>query len=180
MVAQDIPKARRPRGIGAVLTLRCRLCGFGSLLAQGLAAQLIVLLPKARTAFWGDTAANLYATGYLRWGGEAWRPFFWALDKAQVSTFGRAMPLGVLQTYGLFELLQNRLAYKLLLIARTLLASALLGITARRLGATPVRAALVSALPAVVWQLHVLARPVDVLRRLHADTCIYAGASMLG
>jgi hypothetical protein len=160
VVAQDIPKAGRPRGIGAVLTLPARLERFGSLLVLGLVAQLIVLLPVVRTAYWGDDAANAYTTGYLRWGGKPWWSFFWASNKAQVTTFGRPMPLGVLQTYGLFDVLHSRLAYKLLLIALTLLGSALLGLVARRLGATPARAALIGALPAVVWQLHLLHDPL--------------------
>jgi hypothetical protein len=179
VVAQSIPPARRPRGIRTVLSLPARFDRFGSLLALGLAAQLIVLLPVARTAFWGDDAANAYTTGYLRWGGKAWWPFFWASNQAQVRVFGRPMPLGVLQTYGLFDVLHSRLAYKLLLITLTLLASALLALVARRLGATPARAALISALPAVVWQLHLLHDPLMSYVGLMQMLVIYAAASML-
>ena len=89
------------------------------------------------------------------------------------------MPLGVLQTYGIFGLLQDRLAYKLVLIALTLVASGMVALLVRRLGATPEVAALSAALPAAIWQVHLLHDPLISYAGLMQAVTIYMCGAML-
>ncbi len=168
------PWLRRLAGLGARLPRT-----FPSLLSLGIVAQLVVLLPSAGTPYWGDDNSNAYIAGYLHWIGERWWPFIWAANKAQWTGPGRPMPLGVLQTYGVFYLMHDRVAYKLLLIALTLIASAMVALLVRRLGASPPIAALAAALPAVAWQLHLLHDPLLSYAGLMQAVTIYASGAML-
>jgi hypothetical protein len=145
---------------------------FPGLVGLALAAQLIVLIPVLSTAFWEDDDANSYINGYLRLIGRHFWPFVWSANKLQVSHFGRPMPLGVLQTYGVFAVIHDRMIYKALLIALTLLAL-------RRLGQSAAFCALATALPAGIWQLHLIHDPLISYVGLVQTITIYTCASVL-
>jgi hypothetical protein len=163
----------RPRRVAAALE------NFPLLLGIALAAQLVVLSPVANTGYWNDDDANAYITGYVRWLGDHFWHFIWTANKLQVNHFGRPMPLGVLQTYGIFDVMHDRVLYKLMLIALTLLASAMLALVVRRLGASPPVAALAAGLPAVVWQLHLLHDPLISYVGLVQTVTVYTCGAIL-
>ena len=173
--------AERPStGARRAINRRRLLDSFPLLLGVALLAQLIVLLPVLHTAFWQDDDANAYISGYLRWIGQGWWHFFWTANKLQVNTLGRPMPLGVLQTYGAFLVFHDRIAYKLMLILLTLIASGMIGLVVRRLGASAGIAALAAALPAVCWQLHLLHDALISYTGLVQAVTIYSmGATLL-
>jgi hypothetical protein len=166
------PAARQRRLAGT-------LDRFDVLVGLALTAQLVVLLPVLSTAFWEDDAANSYIVGYLRFIGRHFWPFVWTSNKLQVDHFGRPMPLGVLQTYGVFELIHDRFVYKLLLIALTLLASWMLALVLRRMGLPAAFCALAALLPAAVWQLHLLHDPLVSYVGLVQTITIYTCGSAL-
>ena len=172
-VAQSDGAGSRATGLTALLD------GFPALVTLALAAQLVVLSPVVNTGFWNDDDANAYTTGYIRWVGDHFWQFIWSANSTQIKALGRPMPLGVLQTYGIFYVLHDRVIYKLVLIALTLIASVMLAIVVRRLGGSAALAALSAALPAVVWQLHLQHDPLISYVGLVQTVTIYAAAMVL-
>lgn len=152
---------------------------FPLLLSTALMAQVVVLSPVVNTAYWQDDDANAYIRGYVRWIGDHFWHFIWTANVTQVKTFGRPMPLGVIQTYGIFYVQHDRIVYKVLLIAVTLVASGMVGLVVRRLGASPAAAAMAAGLPAVIWQLHLPHDPLVSYVGLVQTVTIYAAATIL-
>jgi hypothetical protein len=107
-----------------------------------------------KTPFSGDDSPNQNLEGYIAEHHEGFWDFWWSLVTSEISDFGRFTPIGLLQTYGLHEVLHDRLTYKLILVAMTVLALLLvaavllvqrvpIGITALSIGGT-----------AALFQLH--------------------------
>ena len=155
------------------------VAGFPVQLVVALLAQLVILAPVADTAYWGDDTANAYIRGYLRAEGRRWWPFVLSQTRGQWHGGGRLMPLGVLQTYGVFDVVSDRFGYKVLLIVLTLAASGALALVIRRLGAAPWLAALAAALPAAAWQLHLLHDPLISYAGLMQAVLLELCAAML-
>jgi hypothetical protein len=149
------------------------------LLSIALTAQLAVLSPVLNTPFWGDDSANAYTSGMIRLARQSFWTTYWNYNVSQVNQLGRPMPLGLMQTYGLFDVLHDRVVYKLLLVAVTLLASAMLALVIRRLGAPAAAAALAAAAPAAVWQLHLLHDPLMSYAGLVQTVMIYVCGGIL-
>jgi preprotein translocase subunit SecG len=145
-----LAEARAPRQ-QAVLRSR----GFAVLvLALAAAAQLVALQLVLKTPLSGDDSPNQNLKGYIAEHHTGFWDFWWSLVTSEIPTFGRFTPLGLLQTYGLHEVLHDRVAYKLLIVALSVVALLLVAAVLLAQHVPVGVAALATGGAAALFQLH--------------------------
>jgi hypothetical protein len=146
----------------AVFTARAR--AVSPELTGVLLVQQLLLAAQLRTGWLGDDAADATLRGALEVSGQSFGSFLWSLVESTVEGGGRLFPVSIFQSFSLIYLVDDLLAYKIVLLALVALSSVAFWWLLRELGVGRSAAALVVLVASLGLQFRDFHDPVLAYR----------------